>query len=193
MRLLSLIVLLLVSTHASADYIGTMLNPPFGTGSGSIVPQGEIYPKEILESIAVLEEQFSASEHTRLVFSIQTFKSHSDKYALNVRICSKGNVRSRCFHEATTTVNFIPDRLGLLLREVYLSTIPKDTLVRMAQLLKNNRLEVIATLKRATPWYKQDETLQVTRFDFMSTLQSGEFVTVLKRDQELVVGLQFQN
>lgn len=193
MRTLSFIILLFTSVHASADYVGSMLSHPFGMGSGPVAPQGEVYTREIIESIAVLEEQFSANENTRLVFSIETQKSNTEKYYLNMRICVKERSHRFCFHEVTTTVNFIPDRLGLLLRDLYLSNIPKRTLVRMARYAKENKLEVRALLKKVTPWYRDDEILAEKQFDFMQALQSGEMVPIFKIDREIQVGLQFQN
>lgn len=187
------IILLFTSVHASADFVGSALHG-FAIGSGPIAPQGEVYPREMLESIAVLENKFSANEHTRLVLSFETFKSNADKYYLNVRFCVKGRTRRTCFHEATRTVYFTPDRTGLLLRDIYLSNLSKKTLENMAPHLKDNKLEVLAVLKKVKGWYYlDDEIVSETQFDFLPALQSGEFITVHKIDRELTVGIQFQN
>ncbi len=193
MRFLSIIILLFTSLNATADYFGSTLSHSLPGVGGAISPQGEVYTREILESIAVLEEQFSANEHTRLVFSFETQKIQAEKYSLNVRICVKGRSSRFCFHEATTTVGFISDRLGLLLREIYLSNLSKSTLKRMANYMKENKLEVRVLLKRVTPWYLENEILAETQIDFMSALQSGNLVPIFKLDNEIQVGLQFQN
>ncbi len=186
MRLLCLL-LLFASLNSKAEVLDHMMasrisNDPFG-----------YVWNQYAEAAEVLREQLNLHEAAKLTFSMNIKPgSFVQKFSVKVKFCTK-NPPLKCLKDNFPTLTFNNSKEQLLIQELNLLNLKKETLVHLANMSKDNNLVIVTTVTEITAWHSFNKVLCEKVSDFNTTVRNQEVIELLPKEQNPFVQFQFQN
>lgn len=190
MRLIfvTLIMALLPKTLSAEVVLDSMLVSRINTD-----PYASAY-SQYAEATMILRERFNLDDSAKIVFSIQTKKGEG-KYLIHTRFCAKSRPK-KCLQEQPTVISVNNGQQQLVVRDLGLINLKKETLLQMAKLASNNDLAFVVDIhqvNQAFGLFKSHKAISQIAFDFNMLLANPAPLTLIHQDPDPEVQFQFQH
>lgn len=185
----SCLVFLLVSLSSSpskADLIDSMMASRIHTD-----PYAYAW-NQYAASSEVLREQFNLSDNAKITFSMQiTPSAQVQRFSVKVRFCAK-NVLNKCIKDNFPILTFNNSKAQLLIQDLILVNLKKETLLEMAALAKAGNLVIVASIHEVSRYWL-DKLISEIVFDFNTAAYDQPVIEMTPKNQSSFVPfVQFQ-
>lgn len=154
------------------------------------------------EVAEIIKTKLNLQETAKFTFIFHTVPG-IEKYSVRVRLCTK-NGRKKCFVDEFPTLTFHNSQKQIILQDLSLINLKKETLIRMAELAKANNLNVVITVKDITSLHHSknltevyqrlmNDVLREISFDFNELTQNHQTLEILPRQNNPFIEFQFHN